>query len=58
MRESIDSTEGAKIDYIALVDYETLKPVRTVQPGTLIALAVRVGRTRLIDNTLIGPSET
>lgn len=40
-------------EYVAAVDYRTLQPVETAGPLTLIALAVRVGSTRLIDNLLI-----
>jgi len=39
-----------KIDYIALCDPVTLDDVSTLTEGTLMALAVRVGKTRLIDN--------
>ncbi len=39
-----------KIDYIALCDPVTLEDVNTLSEGTLMALAVRVGKTRLIDN--------
>jgi len=37
-------------DYIAVVDAQSLEPVRTVKHRVLIAVAARVGRTRLIDN--------
>ena len=39
-----------EIDYIALCDSITLDDVNTLSEGTLMALAVRVGKTRLIDN--------
>ena len=39
-----------EIDYIALCDPMTLDPVDTLSEDTLLALAVRVGKTRLIDN--------
>lgn len=39
-----------RVDYIAIVDPQTLLPVDEVAPGTLIALAAWVGTTRLIDN--------
>jgi pantoate--beta-alanine ligase len=39
-----------EIDYIALCDPITLEDVNTLTDGTLMALAVRVGKTRLIDN--------
>ncbi len=46
----------AKPDYIALVDPETLQPVTTlVDTPVLVALAIRFGTTRLIDNRLIMP---
>jgi pantoate--beta-alanine ligase len=40
----------ARIDYAELVDEETLQPVETVGPNSLLALAVVFGKTRLIDN--------
>jgi len=42
-----------RVDYIELVDWSTLEPVATAAPGTLFAVAARVGSTRLIDNTFI-----
>lgn len=43
------------IDYVAAVDCQTLKPVQEVTTPTLLALAARVGNTRLIDNTIVQP---
>ncbi len=43
-----------KIDYVEIVDSETLKPVKEVKEGDTIALAVFVGNTRLIDNYQFG----
>jgi len=40
----------ARLDYVAFFDSETLEPVREVRAGTHMALAVFIGRTRLIDN--------
>ena len=40
----------ARIDYVELVDRETLQPVEQAAPGSLLALAVFFGQTRLIDN--------
>jgi len=40
-----------KIDYVALCDPVTLEDVSILSEGTLMALAVRVGKTRLIDNS-------
>ena len=43
-------------EYIALVHPDTLQPVETLEQGvTLVALAARLGKTRLIDNALIAP---
>jgi pantoate--beta-alanine ligase len=44
----------ARIDYVELVDTETLQPVETVRPKSLLALAVYFGKTRLIDNLRLG----
>ena len=43
------------IDYIAAVDPETLKPVEVIAGPTVLAIAARVGATRLIDNMLVKP---
>ncbi len=43
-----------KIDYVEIVDPETLEPVEEVKEGDVIALAVFVGNTRLIDNHRFG----
>jgi pantoate--beta-alanine ligase len=40
-------------DYIAIVDPDRLAPVDTVRPGTIVAVAARVGATRLIDNAIL-----
>ena len=53
MRELIAPTPGAAIDYIVAVDADTLEPVATLRPNTLVAMAVKIGRTRLIDNTVL-----
>jgi pantoate--beta-alanine ligase len=43
-----------RIDYVELVDAETLQPIEMVRPSSLLAVAVFFGRTRLIDNTRLG----
>ena len=45
------------IDYVAAVDALTLKPVEKVEFPTVLAIAARVGNTRLIDNVTIMPPE-
>jgi pantoate--beta-alanine ligase len=44
----------APIDYVALVDAETLEPVETARPGLRLIAAATVGSTRLIDNLPVG----
>ena len=51
--QAIASEPGARLDYFAIVDAETLEPVVTVSRGTLVAVAAWVGTTRLIDNILV-----
>lgn len=41
------------VDYVAIVDAETLASCDEITDGSLLALAVKIGRTRLIDNTLL-----
>ena len=43
----------AKIDYIAIVDPVSLKPVKRIRGEVLVAVAVKIGKTRLIDNMRI-----
>jgi pantoate--beta-alanine ligase len=45
---------GVKVEYLEAVDWTTLEAVDTVQPGTLVAVAAQVGKTRLIDNFVAG----
>ena len=49
----IESAPSARVDYIELFDPATLVAVREVRKGTQIALAVFLGKTRLIDNALL-----
>jgi len=53
MKLLIAKNSRAKLDYIAIVEPEQLKEVKKIIPGSLIALAVKIGRTRLIDNITI-----
>ncbi|MDA8161603.1 MAG: pantoate--beta-alanine ligase [Desulfobacteraceae bacterium] len=55
VKRHILSRPGTKIDYIFIGDTETLKPVKTIKDRGIIALAVLVGSTRLIDNIILGP---
>ncbi len=42
------------LDYVAIVDSQSLEPVADATAGTIIALAARVGPTRLLDNHILG----
>jgi pantoate--beta-alanine ligase len=46
----------ARIDYVEVVDAETLQPVERIDHPTLIALAVFFGKARLIDNCIVAPA--
>ena len=43
----------ADIDYVSIADNETLDELDTVEPPALVSLAVRIGKTRLIDNIVL-----
>ncbi len=47
-------TSGVAPDYIAVVDPDQLVPVEHAGQGTVVAVAARVGSTRLIDNVILG----
>jgi pantoate--beta-alanine ligase len=53
VRQLLGSEPAAGVDYAELVDSETLEPVVSLPRSCLLLLAVRIGRTRLIDNALI-----
>jgi pantoate--beta-alanine ligase len=53
MKELIDAESLAKIDYIEIVDLEELNPIDEIKDKALIALAIYIGRTRLIDNIIV-----
>ena len=53
IRAELGSAPLADVDYVAIVDAEDLRPVSTIAGECLIALAVRFGKTRLIDNTAV-----
>jgi pantoate--beta-alanine ligase len=55
MRTLIETADDARIDYVALVDPNTLQPVEQITGPTLAALAVKIENTRLIDNCLLDP---
>ena len=50
MREIIETEPLAKIDYVSMVDALDMQPVEIVEKDVLVAMAVYIGKTRLIDN--------
>ena len=50
----IQSKEFTSIDYIKICDTATLEDVRAIKGEVVMALAVKVGKTRLIDNSVLG----
>ena len=57
VRGRIGAAREARIDYIAVVDFETLQPVDVLRGRVLVAVAVFFGTTRLIDNVLVDVPE-
>lgn len=53
IRNVIQAEPLARIDYVEVVDWNTLEPVAEIQKPTLVAIAVYIGKTRLIDNFII-----
>jgi pantoate--beta-alanine ligase len=53
MRAIIEREPKAVIDYVSIADGNTLDELDGVKPGAVISLAVRFGRTRLLDNMVV-----
>ncbi len=53
VRETLTGAGIEQIDYIALADPDSLEPLIAAQPPAVLLVAVRVGKTRLIDNVLV-----
>ena len=54
VRKVINEAPLARIDYVELVDAETLRPVEMAGPDSVLVLAAVFGKTRLIDNIRLG----
>ena len=52
-KSEINKEALAKIDYVEIVDLNTLKPIDSVKKPMLMAMAVYIGKTRLIDNFIM-----
>lgn len=53
MKKNIETEPLAKIDYVEAVDALSMAPVEKLEGTCMLAMAVYIGKTRLIDNTLI-----
>lgn len=54
VRSTIEKEPRARLDYVAITDAETLEPLERIdERPTLLAVAAYVGKTRLIDNTIL-----
>ena len=53
MRELIENEPLAKIDYVKMVNLLTMQQVESTESGVLVAIAVYIGKTRLIDNFIL-----
>ena len=54
IHDIITTNSGVSIDYISVVDKDTLSAKKEIDSRSVLALAVRVGGTRLIDNCFMG----
>ncbi|MBU0674714.1 MAG: pantoate--beta-alanine ligase [Proteobacteria bacterium] len=57
LKKMIATDDSARIEYLMVVDKGSLIPQSIITPDSLLALAVRVGSTRLIDNTVLFDDE-
>jgi pantoate--beta-alanine ligase len=54
MIKHLSRFDKVKIDYVEIVDEETLEPVEKIDRKVIVAVAAWVGNARLIDNTILG----
>jgi pantoate--beta-alanine ligase len=52
--DHITGQPGTEIDYVQICDTATMRDINTIEGEAILALAVRVGKTRLIDNHVFG----
>jgi pantoate--beta-alanine ligase len=54
-KQIVAEEPGARLDYFAIVDANTIEPISDVRRGALVAVAAYFGKTRLIDNVILAP---
>jgi pantoate--beta-alanine ligase len=58
VRSTFESETRARVDYVSVTDAETLEKVDKLdERAVLIAVAIYIGKTRLIDNTVLNSSK-
>ena len=57
MRKVLARSSSIEIEYVSIVDAETLQSIDKIAGKVLVAVAVRIGSTRLIDNIVIDLGE-
>lgn len=57
IEDFIKQEKMAKIDYVSICSYPDLQDLQEIMPDTLIALAIYIGKTRLIDNIIVRGKE-
>jgi pantoate--beta-alanine ligase len=55
---ALAALDGVRPEYLAIVDPDSFQPVRTAHGRVLVAVAARIGATRLIDNAIVEPAAT
>ncbi len=58
VKAEISKEPMAVIDYVDIYSFPALQPIEAVDQPALLAIAVRIGKTRLIDNVILGGDET
>jgi pantoate--beta-alanine ligase len=57
MRTTLNQAPSIKIEYVSIVDAETVQPIDQIEGKVLVAVAVKIGQARLIDNILMDTSK-
>ncbi len=55
VRSRLEQLSGSKLDYVELIDAETLEPIEAITHPVIIAVGIFFGKARLIDNIEFGP---
>ena len=53
IKANLEKETLARVDYVEVVDFENIQRVETISGETLVAIAVYIGKTRLIDNFIV-----